>query len=136
MTSDTDTISRCFERVAQSAVDLTPLVYEKFVESMPQAIQRIDYMDDRMRGRMLDQIYKLLLGDVDSGYLAFETDMHRGYGADITLYRGILESVRDAVKGCLQDTWSGEEAAAWDRSIRRITGEIEQLVSHRKASTA
>jgi hypothetical protein len=44
-------------------------------------------------------------------------------------YRGILEAVKDTVRDRLEDQWSGEFEGAWDRSIERITGEIEQFNS-------
>lgn len=125
--NDKEIIHRCFEEVAQSGVDITPAVYEKFTEAMPQVNQHIDFMDNRMRGRMLDQIYKLLLEDIDSDYLKFETDMHRGYGADSALYRGILEAVKGCMRDSLGENWSKEYESAWDRSIDSLVEEIQRL---------
>jgi hypothetical protein len=127
MDRDTEIIYRCFEQVADSGVDLAPRVYDKFVEAMPDADQHIGYMDSRMRGRMLDQIYKLLLDDTEGNYLEFETRTHRGYGADSPLYRGILVALKETVRDCLEGRWSPEDESAWDRSIKRILGEIDSL---------
>ncbi len=124
MATDNEVIHQCIEAVANSDTDIAPAVYASVSEKMPDMDQHIDFMDSRMRGRMLDQIYKLLLGDVDDGYLEFEARTHRGYGADLAQYQGILEAVKDAVCNVLSDTWSAAEEAAWDRTIVHIVGDI------------
>jgi hypothetical protein len=129
MVTDTEIVCQSLERVAEYDTDLVTLVYDKFAEKMPDANQNIGIMDSRMRGRMLDQIYKLLLDDVDPGYLEFEAGMHRGYGADLAHYRGILEALKDSVCSVLSDAWSVDEDAAWNRTIARIVGDIS-LITH------
>jgi hemoglobin-like flavoprotein len=126
---DSEVLYSCFEQVADSGEDIAPAIYGKFFQAMPEAEQHISIMDERMRGRMVEQIYSLLLGEADTDYLKFEADMHRGYGANTAFYRGILEAVKDTVRDRLEDQWSGEFEGAWDRSIERITGEIEQFNS-------
>ena len=76
MATDNEVIHQCLEAVANSHTDIAPAVYASISEKMPGMDQHIGFMDSRMRGRMLDQIYKLLLGDVDKGYLEFEARMH------------------------------------------------------------
>lgn len=124
---DSELLYRCFEQVANTGEDITPAIYENFFQAMPEAEQHIGIMDDRMRGRMVEQIYGLLLGEAGEDYLRFEADMHRGYGANPGFYRGILEAVRDTVKERLTGEWSGEHEQAWDRSIERLMGDIDRL---------
>lgn len=127
MNTDAEVLNHCFEKLAESDTDVAPLVYRRFTLNMPTANQHIDYMDSRMRGRMLDQVYRLLLDDVDEDYLRFETDMHKGYGADQVLYRGLLTAVKDSVSEVLQDSWTSVEDAAWDRTIENIVSNIARL---------
>lgn len=122
---DQEILTQCFEDVAHTGTDLTAAVYDKFTRDMPEANQHIGIMDERMRGRMLDQVYKLLLEETDGEYLKFETDMHRGYGADTALYRGILQAVKGAVEDCMGDRWSTREDEAWNRSIDHLIDEIK-----------
>lgn len=129
MNKDTQTLSRCFEELANADTDIAPAVYARFTATMPEATQHIGYLDERMKGRMLDQVYQLLLGEVDDSYLAFEAKMHKGYGANIALYRGLLSAVRDTVKDALAASWSAEQDMAWDASINRIVGDLERLES-------
>ena len=124
MATDNEVIHQCLEAVANSEKDIAAAVYADVSKKLPDMNQHIGFMDKRMRGRMLDQIYKLLLGDVDDGYLEFEARMHRGYGADLAQYRGMLEAVKDAVSDVLGDTWSATEEAAWNRTIEHIVGDI------------
>jgi len=127
MQEDREVLHACFERLANTNMDITSAVYAKLNARIPAANQHMDYMDNRMKGRMLDQVYKLLLEEVDQDYLAFETKMHKGYGADTTLYRGLLLAVKEAVSDALAELWSKEDDSAWDRSIERIVSEIGQL---------
>jgi rubredoxin-NAD+ reductase len=128
MATDNEVIYQCLEAVANSHTDIATTVYASVSEKMPDMNQHIDFMDSRMRGRMLDQIYKLLLGDVDNGYLEFEARMHQGYGADLAQYRGMLEAVKGAVSNVLSDTWSAAEDAAWNRTIEHIVGDISAIL--------
>jgi hypothetical protein len=134
MATDNEIICQCFEAVADSHTDIAPAVYASVSEKMPGMDQHIGFMDGRMRGRMLDQIYKLLLGDVDDGYLEFEARMHQGYGADLAQYQGILEAVKDAVCNVLSDTWSAAEEAAWNRTIEHIVGDISAILQDSSVS--
>lgn len=127
MNKDSQILSRCFEQLADTDTDIAPAVYARFTTAMPEALQHIGYLDERMKGRMLDQVYQLLLGETDDNYLAFEAKMHKGYGANTALYRGLLSAVRDTVKDALAASWSAQEDAAWDASINRIVGDIERL---------
>ena len=134
MATDKEVIHQCLEAVANAQTDIAPAIYASISEKMPDMDQHIDFMDSRMKGRMLDQIYKLLLGDVDDGYLEFEARMHRGYGADLVQYQGILEAVKNAVCNVLSDTWSAAEEAAWDRTIEHIVGDISAILHDRPES--
>jgi hypothetical protein len=128
MATDNEVIYQCLEAVANSHTDIATTVYASVSEKMPDMNQHIDFMDSRMRGRMLDQIYKLLLGDVDNGYLEFEARMHQGYGADLAQYRGMLEAVKGAVSNVLSDTWSAAEDTAGNRTIEHIVGDISAIL--------
>lgn len=127
MESDTAILHQCFEKLAVQGVDLAPAVYQRFTAIAPESAEHLTIMDERMRGRMLDQVYQLLLDEVDDNYLAFETHMHRGYGANPQLYRSLLTAVKDATKNTLGADWSATDESAWNRSIDRLVGEIEAL---------
>ena len=127
MTSDTAMLHQCFEKLALQNAELTPAIYQRFTATAPESADPISTMDSRMQGRMLDQIYQLLLGEVDDAYLAFETRMHRGYGANPRLYSSLLVAVKDVAKETLAGEWCAADDKAWDRTIARLVAEIEIL---------
>lgn len=129
MRPDTAVIYRCFEILAESDTDLTDAVYRNYTSSMPSVNQHIEYLDHSMKGRMLDQVYGLLLGDVDNNYLAFEVNTHKNYGATSTLYCGFLNAIKTAVKDSLGPAWTQIEEDAWDTSIRNIIEKIDEVDS-------
>jgi hypothetical protein len=129
MKTDAEMLHLCFEELAKYDRDITAEVYRKFTAGAPGANQHIDYMDARMRGRMLDQVYRVLLDDVDEDYLKFETTMHKGYGADTELYFALLTAVKDSVSEALQENWTDARDAAWNRTIERIGSKIAELAA-------
>ena len=126
MSKDTDVIRQCMEAVAEADVDISPEVYTAFFANMPEASQHMGDMDERMKGRMLDQVYQLLLGETDNQYIQFEARTHRGYGANGAFYRGLLTAVKDTVRDTMGQDWTTRHEAAWDRSIQKIVDEFEQ----------
>lgn len=76
MSTDTAVIRCCFEKLAESANEITEEVYKNYTTSMPSVKQHIGYLDSRMKGRMLEQVYRLLLGEADDHYLRFEVHTH------------------------------------------------------------
>lgn len=129
MGDETDTLYQCLEDVAAAHTDITEAVYERLERTTPSISQHISHMDANMKGRMLDQVYQLLLGEANSVYLAFETNMHAGYGADLVMYRGVLEAVRDEVAAILGETWTVQRESAWNDAIERVAHDIEQLLT-------
>jgi hypothetical protein len=126
METDRLVIRDCLEEVAETDTDLAPAIYARLSRQVPEIDQHIDYLDERMRGRMLDQVYQLLLGELDRDYLAFETRMHEGYGATPEMYRGLLEAVKEEVRHILGQRWSDSRDAAWNCTIDRIVVELTQ----------
>ena len=127
MVSDIEVVQQCLESVAEVEVDISPTVYAVFSANMPESDQHVSFMDDRMKGRMLDQVYQLLLGEADREYREFEARTHRGYGANESLYRGLLTAVKETVRDTLGQDWKTEYEAAWDRSIENIVNEFSQV---------
>lgn len=132
MDSNTSLLNQCFEQIANKNVDITEAVYKKYISNMPDVAEHIAALDERMMGRMLDQVYRLLLEDVDDDYLAFEVSTHQSYGATPERYMGLLIAVKDSVKEVLSERWANAEERAWDKSIKRVVSEIGRvnLVAH------
>ena len=124
METESQVIRQCLEEVAEIDTDLTPAIYARLSRQVPEIDQHIDYLDERMRGRMLDQVYQLLLGELDRDYLDFESRMHEGYGATPAMYRGMLQAVKEEVRDVLAEQWSDSRDVAWNCTIDRIVVEL------------
>ena len=124
METESQVIRQCLEEVAEIDTDLTPAIYARLSRQVPEIDQHIDYLDERMRGRMLDQVYQLLLGELDRDYLDFESRMHEGYGATPAMYRGMLQAVKEEVRDVLAGQWSDSRDVAWNCTIDRIVVEL------------
>ena len=127
MSNDTEVLRQCLEAVAEADVDISPEVYAAFSASWPESDMHLAILDERMRGRMLDQVYQLLLGETNDDYVQFEARTHREYGASPALYRGLLTAVKSTVRDHMGADWAATQEAAWDRSIERIVDEFAQV---------
>lgn len=127
MDSNTSLLNQCFEQLANKNVDITKAVYKSYISRMPDVAEHIAALDERMMGRMLDQVYRLLLEDVDDDYLTFEVSTHQNYGATPERYSGLLIAVKDSVKEVLSECWTNAEERAWDKSIKRVVSEIGRV---------
>lgn len=127
MSSQAAVLNQCFETLASADIDIAGPVYKKYLAAMPEVAEHIECLDDRMRGRMLDQVYRLLLDDVHEDYLTFETVTHRCYGATNQRYQGLLEAVKNSVKEALGESWSAEMEHAWSSKIESIIEDIKQI---------
>jgi len=123
----TEVIQRCFERLADKGVDITEAVYREFMAGETDSIQAVKDMDTRTKGRMLEQIYNLLLDVTEKNYLSFETRMHVAYGAESIMYRRILSAVRNSCKVALNDLWTEVEDIAWGARINELMIEIDTV---------
>jgi len=116
-----------FERLAETGADINNTVYDHFLSQSPVAAEHMASVDERMRGRMLEQVILLLMGDTEKQYLEFETRMHRSYGAEPELYLKLFSAVKNAVKAALVDDWCKEDEVAFNETIQRLMCNIRVL---------
>lgn len=116
-----------FERLAETGIDINEAVYEHFLSRSTVAAEHMASVDERMRGRMLEQVMLLLMGDTEQQYLEFETRMHRSYGAEPGLYLKLFTAVKSAVKGALADDWGEADEVAFYETIQRLMCNIRVL---------
>ena len=64
------------------------------------AAERMDHMDEHMRGRMLASVYELLLIEDEAEERAFDFEIgnHDAYGARDSMYRDLFTSSRGAAR--------------------------------------
>ena len=124
-----DPVYASFEQMAEVAgEDLNDRIYARYFEICPDSAQLMAHTDEHMRGRMLEEVFRLLLNPepaTEGEYLSFEVDNHRAYGAQQHMYRNVLESVRDVVSQELGSDWTSTLAAAWQTRLDALAGIIE-----------
>ena len=120
------------ELAAEKAGDIAPAVYARYFERCPDSRMIMQHTDEHMRGRMLDEVFRLLMSggvEQEREYLAFETTNHRAYGAAPHMYRNVLLAVRDVVQAALGSEFSAEMADAWTRRVDDLVAVIEPLTA-------
>lgn len=111
-----DTNQRITASLEAIASDLNALVIERYFALCPASEQVMRYMDEYMRGRMLEQVYLLMLGAEDfEAWLDFELANHREYGVEDDMYRHLFDALHQVVREHVGETWRQEWEEAWQR---------------------
>lgn len=123
-----DLVCRSFELAAERVGDLVEPVYARYFARDPEAAALMSHMDPLTRGRMLEEVVRLLMTSdytAEQGYLDFEVKNHAGaYHVLARMYGELLESVRDTVREGIGADWDADCAAAWDARLKRLLAEI------------
>ena len=125
--SDLELVMQSFELAGERVGDIAPAAYEAYFERCPESRALMRFVDDHMRGRMMQQVLLVLMGDsADAGpdYLSFETRTHVSYGVEPHMYANLLTAVRDCVQRALGSQWNDAYAAAWDTRLSHLLTEI------------
>lgn len=127
---DNEVIAQTFEHCAAANIDITEAVYEAFFAGDPRALQLMGHSDGPMRGRMLDEALVLLMSEPtaeNTGYLQWEVENHLlAYGVQLDMYQGFFDAVKAAVRAALADAWQPLHEQAWNQTIARLRGAIQE----------
>lgn len=126
LVSQLEVIVQSFSDAAQTGQDITAKTYAAYFERCPGSDELMAHTDHRMRGRMMEEVLKLLMAEDLSSlgdYLRFETKTHEGYGVEPVMYHNLLLAVRDTVRELLGNGWGHDYERSWD-------GRIEYLAEH------
>jgi len=125
--SDTEVVVETFSRAADIAGDIAPEIYSAYFRRCPGSQALMEHIDHRMKGRMMDEVLKLLMAEElpdQRSYLDFETRTHAGYGVEPVMYENLLLAVRDTVKSVLAEKWNETCESAWQSRIESLLTEI------------
>lgn len=121
-------VTASLERVALVIEDLSEPVYRRYFAADPDAAALMAHMDDLTRGRMLNEVLRLVMDwdpEGDRAYLNFEVRNHQyAYQVEQGMYRELLFALRDTVADIRGVAFSAERAA-WDARIQSLVAEIE-----------
>jgi hemoglobin-like flavoprotein len=125
--SECDTVLQTFSQLAETGQGITPRIYEFYFERCPGSQALMAHVDHRMKGRMMDEVFKLLMTEElprQRDYLRFETKTHEGYGVEPVMYENLLLAVMDSVKESLASTWTEGYESAWKIRLQSLLREI------------
>lgn len=121
-------ISAQFERVAVLHEDIAAPVYARYFAADPAASALMAHMDHLTRGRMLNEVLRLLMdwdATSDGAYLDFEVRNHQwAYRVEPGMYGALLTAVRDTVADVLGAEWHADMARDWNARIDLLVREI------------
>ncbi len=109
--------------------DLSEPVYDRFFAANANGHELMAHADEYMRGRMLQQVFELLMLDEAEAedYLAWEVDNHiASYGVHADMYGDFFEALRVSVKESLGDAWTTDFDAAWQARIEALLAKIAE----------
>ena len=110
-------IAESLELLSESDVDIYGKVYEHFFRMSPGAEELMTHMDELTRGRMLEEVTRLLMVDdlgAESAYVTFEHNNHKtAYSVQSLMYRELFDAFAIAVKEIVGGAWRPEFDEAW-----------------------
>ena len=111
------------EQAAEIAGDIAPAIYARYFERCPDSMAIMVHTDEHMRGRMIEEVYRLLMAEdvsQERDYLVFETSNHRAYGAQPHMYENLLLATQDVVEKALGENFDDAMKAAWEKRLEDL----------------
>ena len=125
-----DHVIRSLEQAGEVKGDIVPEVFERYHSACPEAAETMSHMDTYMKGRMLEEVLRLIMSgdyDEDDAYLNYEVRNHRlAYGVTNGMYPPLFAALRDTVRDALGEDWSAPVERAWDDRMQALLDEIER----------
>lgn len=116
-------IEASLERVADQLGDISDPVYARFYAASPAAEGLMSHLDPLARGKMMEEILRLLMTEDMSGeseYLDFETKTHReAYFVAETMYEPLMAAVLDTIREG-DPEWDDAVANAWQTRVGAV----------------
>ena len=133
MSVEQELIERALECAAEDDPKLNERIYKNFYDAMPYAQQLMSQVDEGVRGKMMAEIYRLLLADdvatSDSDYLVFETKTHaNSYFVRPEMYRLLSDVLLQTLRLSAARVWGPAVEAAVSRRLNAMTTAISSAL--------
>ena len=126
-------IEAILERVAASDSNFDQRCFERFFQMSEEGKSLMAHMDQVHRGKMMAEIYRLLLADKledEADYLNWEAKNHEtAYFVPKHLYAIFMRAFQALVADTLGSAWSGAESDAFSARCNQIAHEIQSRYS-------
>jgi hypothetical protein len=117
------------EIAAEMAGDISPAIYQNYFARCPGSESLMAHIDELVRGKMLDEVFRLLLLDdyaSESGYLNFEMKNHSlAYSVEAHMYGNLLAAIKETVESTLGGAWTQAFEQAWQQRLASLLKEID-----------
>ena len=133
MSLEQELIERVLECAAEDDPGLNETIYKNFYEAMPDAEQLMSHVDEGTRGKMIAEIYRLLLAEdvaaSDGDYLMFETKTHaNSYFVLPEMYNVLSDVFLQTLRLSAAREWSPTVEAAVSRRLNSLARAINSAV--------
>ena len=133
MSVEQELIERALECAAADDPKLNERIYKNFYDAMPDAQQLMSQVDEGVRGKMMAEIYRLLLADdvatSDSDYLVFETKTHaNSYFVRPEMYRLLSDELLQTLRLSAARVWGPAVEASVSRRLNAMTTAINSAL--------
>ena len=133
MSVEQELIERALECAAEDDPELNNLVYRNFYEAMADTGQLMSHVDEGVRGKMMAEIYRLLLAEdvaaSDGDYLMFETKTHaNSYFVLPEMYNVLSDVFLQTLRLSAAREWSPTVEAAVSRRLNSLARAINSAV--------
>ena len=125
-----DLVTESLECLSDTTVNVNDMIFEKFYHSSPESEQLMTHMDELTRGKMLEEVIRLLLvKDLasESEYLVFELKTHKwAYSVVHNMYRILFDALLEAVREAAGNAWRAEYDSAWQSRIDELVAAFDE----------
>jgi hypothetical protein len=133
MSVEQELIECVLECAAEDDPGLNETIYKNFYEAMPDAEQLMSHVDEGTRGKMIAEIYRLLLAEdvaaSDGDYLMFETKTHaNSYFVLPEMYNVLSDVFLQTLRLSAAREWSPTVEAAVSRRLNSLARAINSAV--------
>ncbi len=127
-------IEHVLECAAEDDPGLTEAVYKNFYQALPDAEQLMSHIDEGVRGKMMAEIYRLLLAErvatSDGDYLRFETKTHaNSYFVRPEMYSVFSKVLLQTLRLSAARVWSPVVEAAVLKRLTALTTAIDRALT-------
>ena len=141
MSVEQELIERVLECAAEDDPELNEMVNRNFYDAMADAGQLMSHVDEGVRGKMMAEIYRLLLAEdvatSDGEYLVFETKTHaNSYFVLPEMYNVLSDVFLQTLRLSAARVWSSDVEAAISRRLNALTTAIDGALIKNGCATA
>ena len=125
-----DLVTESLECLSDTSIDINGAIFEKFYHSSPDSEQLMSHMDELTKGKMLEEVVRLLLAEdlgSEGEYLDFELKTHKwAYSVVHDTYRILFDAFLDAVREAAGGAWRSEYDSAWQSRIDELIAAFDE----------